>query len=57
MSSAAKFCSCKACKAGRHSKGSKARTRAAMRSARHAAKQTTKHGTEPPPAKSIPYSD
>jgi hypothetical protein len=57
MSNAAKFCSCKACKAGRHSKGSKARTRAAMRSARHAAKQTTKHGTEPPPAKSIPYSD
>ena len=57
MSNAAKFCSCKACKAGRHSKGSKSRTRATMRSARHAAKQITSRGTEPPPVKSMPYSD
>jgi hypothetical protein len=52
-----KFCSCAQCRAGRHRPGSKARTRLAVRAARHAAKQAAKHGHEAPPAKSVPYTD
>lgn len=42
-----KFCSCKACKAGKHSPRSKAVTRNKIRGNRHAVKNALRNGQEP----------
>ena len=57
MTTHMKFCSCKACKAGRHRAGAKSTTKRAVRRFRHKAKAAVKKGEEPPTATSIPYTD
>ena len=52
-----KFCSCKACKAGRHCANCKARTKRATRGARHAAKTDLAKGKTPNKTISVPYTD
>ena len=57
MSSVAKFCSCRACKAGRKCARNKATTDKALRSFRRQGKAALQKGTEPPKTISVPYTD
>ena len=57
MANHVKFCGCKACRAGRHRPGSKARTKRALRSIRRAVKTALRNDREIPAAVSIPYTD
>ena len=57
MSSVVKFCSCRACKAGRKCSYNKATTNKALRSFRRQSKAAIQKGTEPPIAISIHWTD
>jgi hypothetical protein len=57
MSSVAKFCSCRACKAGKKCSRSQASTNKALRSFRRQTKAALLKGTEPPKTISVPYTD
>ena len=53
----AKFCSCRACKAGKKCPRSQTRTNKALRSFRRQTKAALQKGTELPKTISIPYTD
>ncbi len=57
MSNHLKFCSCKACKAGRHRPGNKTVIKRASRKLRHGAKQAIATGQEPPDKTTVSYTD
>ena len=57
MSSVAKFCSCRACKAGKKCSRSQTKTKKTLRSFKRQSKQAIQKGAEPPTAVSIPYTD
>jgi len=57
MSNHLKFCSCRACKAGRHRPGSKSEIKRASRRLRKSAKQALAKGEEPPSKTSVTYTD
>ena len=57
MSNHLKFCSCKGCKAGRHTKSGKQMVKQVIRTARHKAKLSLKQGEEPSPVSSVGYTD
>jgi len=52
-----KFCSCNACKAGRHRLGNKSIIKRASRKLRHETKQNLNTGKEPPDKASVSYTD
>jgi len=52
-----KFCSCRQCKAGRHSKAGKATVRATIRADRKAVKAALSKGDYPPRKAGVPYTD
>jgi hypothetical protein len=52
-----KFCSCRQCKAGRHSKAGKATVRATIRADRKAVKAALSKGDDPPRKAGVPYTD
>jgi hypothetical protein len=53
----AKFCSCRACKAGKKCDRSQTRTKKTLRSFKRQSKAALQKGTEPPVTISIPYTD
>lgn len=57
MSNHLKFCSCKACRAGRHRPGSKSVIKRATRKLRHGAKQALAKEQEPSDKISVSYTD
>jgi hypothetical protein len=57
MSNHLKFCSCKACKAGRHRPGNKTRIKQASRKLRHGTKAAIKAGKEPAAKTGVDYTD
>lgn len=57
MSNTLKFCSCRACKAGRSCGRNKETTKKTLRAFRRKTKQAIKKGEEPPRQVSIPYTD
>jgi hypothetical protein len=57
MSNHLKFCSCRACKAGRHRPGSKSEIKRASRRLRRNAKAALDKGQEPPSKTSVSYTD
>jgi len=57
MSNHLKFCSCRACRAGRHRPGSKSEIKRASRRLRRNAKAALAKGKEPPPKTSVSYTD
>lgn len=57
MSNHMKFCSCQACKRGRHSKFGKTIVRQITRRFRRLTKQSLQKGEDPPKIISVPYTD
>ena len=57
MANHIKFCSCKACRAGRHTPASKAKTRRLVRGNRRATKMALRKGHEPVACVSGGYTD
>ena len=52
-----KFCGCRRCRSGMHTKSGGDVVRKVVRKARRAAKQKLRHGKEPAPKLSVEYTD
>lgn len=57
MSNVIKFCSCRMCKRGKHTKTSRFYSKIAMRRLRRETKVALRQGREPERLISIPYTD
>jgi hypothetical protein len=57
MANHLKFCGCRRCKSGMHTKSGGATVQKTIRKARRTAKQKLKNGIEPAPKISVEYTD